>query len=121
MSNNSIWPIDRTLFAATSPSMSEPGSSGNERVLCIPQSSSITGVSVSEWLMSCTGHSLWEVLPLYKASFGVFYSPSQQGEGKMCIILTLDRAGYSSSIDEMITGHSCVNSKAAMRRCTGNA
>ena len=42
---NSIWPIDRTLSSATTPSQSKPGSNGNERVLRILQGSSITGTS----------------------------------------------------------------------------
>ena len=39
MSNNAIWPIS----GATNPDQSGPGSDGNEGVLHIPQSSSITG------------------------------------------------------------------------------
>ena len=38
----SIWPIDRSLSGATNPGQSEQGSDGNEGVLFIPQSSSIT-------------------------------------------------------------------------------
>ena len=37
---------------------SGPGSDGNERVLCIPQSSRITGTSPSDCLVSYPGHSL---------------------------------------------------------------
>ena len=37
-----ILPIDRTLSGATTPGQSEPGGYGNEYVLRIPQSSSIT-------------------------------------------------------------------------------
>ena len=48
MSNRSIWPIDGTLTSATSPRQSRPGSNGNERVLRIPQSSSIIGASPSD-------------------------------------------------------------------------
>ena len=48
MSNSSIWPIDRTLSYAISPGQGKPGSDGNERVLGIPQSSSITGASMSD-------------------------------------------------------------------------
>ena len=40
---SSIWTIDRTLSGATTPGQSGPGSDGNEGVLHIPQSSSITG------------------------------------------------------------------------------
>ena len=56
---SSIWPIDRTLSGATSPGQSGPGSNGNEGVLCIPQSSSITRTSPSDCLMSYPGHT-WE-------------------------------------------------------------
>ena len=51
MSNSSICPIDRTLSGATSPEQSGPGSDGKEGVLCIPQSSSITGASPSDCLV----------------------------------------------------------------------
>ena len=55
---SSIWPIDRTLLGETTPDQSGPGSDGNERVLYIPQSSSITGTSPSDCLGSYLGHSL---------------------------------------------------------------
>ena len=54
----SIWPMDRTLSGATTPSQSEPGSDGNEGVIHIHQSSSITGTSPSDGLVSYPGHSL---------------------------------------------------------------
>ena len=41
----SIWPIDRTLSGVTTPGQSGPRSNGNAGVLCIPQSTSITGSS----------------------------------------------------------------------------
>ena len=40
---SSIWPINRTLSGATTLGQSEPGSYGNEWILRILQSSSITG------------------------------------------------------------------------------
>ena len=40
---SSIWLIDRTLSGATTLSQNGPGSDGNKGLLCIPQSSSITG------------------------------------------------------------------------------
>ena len=55
---NSIWPTDRTLLGATTPGQSGPGSDGNEGLLRILQSSSITGTSPSGCLVSYTGHSL---------------------------------------------------------------
>ena len=49
----------RTIdLAATTPGQSGYGSNGNEGVLCISQSSSITGTSPSD----CLGHSLEESL-----------------------------------------------------------
>ena len=46
---SSIWPIDRTLSDATTPGQSLPGSDGNEGVIRISQSSSITGISLSDY------------------------------------------------------------------------
>ena len=42
------------------PGQSGPGSEGNKGVLCIPQSSSITGTSPSDFFVSYPGHSLGE-------------------------------------------------------------
>ena len=47
---SSIWPTDWTLSGATTPGQSEPRSDGNEGVLRIPKSSSITGTSPSDCL-----------------------------------------------------------------------
>ena len=44
--------------SATTPDQSEPGSEYIEGVLCIPQSSSITGTSLSDCLVSYPGHSM---------------------------------------------------------------
>ena len=75
---SSIWPKDRTLSGG-------PGSNGNERLLCIPQSSSITGTSPSDCLVSYPG-CLWEgVLPLCRDAVSVFYSPSQLDKSNLCI------------------------------------
>ena len=60
MSNSSIWPIDRILSGATTPGLNRLGSDGNEGVLRIPQSSSITGVSPSDCLVWYPGHSSGE-------------------------------------------------------------
>ena len=80
MSNSSFWPKDRTVSGATTPGVSGPGRDGNERVLRISQSSSITGASPSDFLVLYTGHSLaGGVLPLCRDAIAVFYSPSQMG------------------------------------------
>ena len=51
-----IWLVDST----TTPSQSGPGSDSNKGTLCIPQSSSITESSPSDWLASYPGHLLGE-------------------------------------------------------------
>ena len=51
MSNSSILSMNRTLSGATTLGQSEPGSDGNEGVLCISQSSNITRVSPSDCLI----------------------------------------------------------------------
>ena len=57
------------LSGATTLSPSEPGSDGNEGVLRILQSSSVTGTSPLDCLMSYTGHSLRGGLtPLQRSS-----------------------------------------------------
>ena len=50
-------PLIGPLSGATTPGQSGPGSDGNEGVLCITQSSSITGTSPSYCLVSYPGHS----------------------------------------------------------------
>ena len=92
---SSIWPIDRTLSGAITPGKSEPGSDGKEEVLCIPQSSRITGTSPLDCLVSYPGDSLGgEVLPLCRDAVSVFYSPIRMGN------MTLD-AGRSYLSVEM--------------------
>ena len=50
-----IQPIDWVLSGATILGQSEPGKTGNEGVLCIPQCSSITATSPSNCLVSYCG------------------------------------------------------------------
>ena len=47
-----------SLSGATTLGQSGPGSNGDKGVLCIPQSSSITGTSLSDYLVLYPGHSL---------------------------------------------------------------
>ena len=54
---SSIWSINRALSGATTQGLSGPHGNGNEGVLRIPQSSSITGTSPSDCLVSYLGHS----------------------------------------------------------------
>ena len=55
---SSIQPKDRALSGATILSQSRPGNKGNEEVLCIPDSSSISRTSPSNCLVSYPGHLL---------------------------------------------------------------
>ena len=55
-----IGPIDRTLSGATTQNQNGPGRDGNIGVLCIPQSSSITGASQSDSFVPYPGHTLRE-------------------------------------------------------------
>ena len=73
MSNSSIWPIDRTLSDATTLGQSGPGSDGNEGILYIPQSSSITGASSSDCSVSYPGHLLGGVLPYPSVEMQLVY------------------------------------------------
>ena len=57
MSNSSTWLIDWTLSNTTSLVQSGPESDANEGVLHIPQSSSMTRASPSDYLMSYGEHS----------------------------------------------------------------
>ena len=69
------------LSSATTLGQSGPGSDGNEGVLHIPQSSSITGTSPSDCLALYQGHSLLEeVSPFRRGAVGVFYSSSRLGK-----------------------------------------
>ena len=71
------------LSIATIPGQSGPGSNGNEGVLRITQSSSITGTSPSDCFVSYPGLSLEGILPLFRFTVGVFYCPSQLGKKKI--------------------------------------
>ena len=56
MQFSSIWPIDRALSGSSTPDQSRSGSDGNEGILRIPQSPSITETSPSDCLVSYPGH-----------------------------------------------------------------
>ena len=80
MSNSSIWPIARILSSATTPSQSGAGNDGNEGVLRIPQSSSITEASSSDCLVSYRGDSLGGgALPPCRDVVAVFYGHIRLG------------------------------------------
>ena len=73
---SSIWLLDRSLSGATTPSQSGPGSDGNKGVLRIPQSSSITGTSLSDCLVSYLEHLLSVVYPSAEVQSVYFTAPA---------------------------------------------
>ena len=70
-------PLIGPISGATISDQRGPGSNGNEGVLRIPKSSSITEALPSDCLVSYT---LGVVLPLCRGAVGVFYSPNQLGK-----------------------------------------
>ena len=80
---SSIWPIDRTLSGITTLGQSAPGSDGNEGVFHIPQSSSVTETSPSDYLVSYLGHSLEE--PYSSAEIQSVYSTAPADWTSVCV------------------------------------
>ena len=65
------------ISGATTPGQSGPGSDDNEEVLHIPRSSSITGASSSECLVSYSGHSFfWGGYPSAEVQLVYFAAPA---------------------------------------------
>ena len=63
---SSIWHIDGTLSGPTTPGQSGPGNDGNEKLLRISQSSSITGPlqdRVDQGTMAMKGYSEFPNVP----------------------------------------------------------
>ena len=73
---SSIVPIDRTLSGATTPAQSVPGSEVNEGVLCIPQSSKITGTAPLDCLVSYQETCCGESYPTVENQSVYFVAPS---------------------------------------------
>ena len=67
------------LSGATIPCQSGSGSSGNEGVLCIPQSPSITGTSHHQIVNVRSRKLVGGVLPLCRGAVGIFYSSRRAG------------------------------------------
>ena len=84
MSSNSIWPIDRTSFRCYHSGPDWNREQWQLKVLHIPQNSSITGTSPSDFLVSYLANSLG-VLTLFRDTVSVFYNPSRLG----CLIRCL--------------------------------
>ena len=80
MSKSSIWPIDRSLSGDTTPGQSEPGSDGNKRVFCIPQTSGITGTSLSDFFFNVISRPLdGGILSFCRDEVGIFHKSTRLG------------------------------------------
>ena len=78
---SSIWPIDRTLSGATNPAQSGQGNDGTGGVLCIPQSSCITGTSPSDCFVSKQDPRWGSLTPLQRSSRCILQpQPTKQRE-----------------------------------------
>ena len=75
---SSFWPIGRTLSGVTTPGQSVPGSDVNKGILSISGSSSISGDSAADCLVSYQD-TRWGggVSPLCREAVGVLYCPSR--------------------------------------------
>ena len=79
MSNSSIWPIDKTLSAATTPSQSGAWSNGNEGVLSIPQTTAWLEPHHQITKFHIQDSPWWGALALNRNAVYVFYSSIQLG------------------------------------------
>ena len=92
-----IWPIDRTISGATTPGECGPGNDGNKGVLHIPQSSSITGTSLSDCLVPYLAQSLEEFYPSAEMQLVYSAAPVDWAKGKSDFILKCDWATWLSN------------------------
>ena len=86
---SSIWPIDKTLSGVTNPGQSGPRSDGSDGVLRIPQSSSLTGASPSEILVSYPGHSLRGLTPLQRCSRCILQLPLTEQYSELNVLFQI--------------------------------
>ena len=97
---SSVWPIDTTLSGATTLGQSGPGSDGNEGISRIPQSSSITGTSLSDCLVWNPGHSL-EVgsYPSAEKQSVYYTAPVNWASHELTYILLLNKNVLSTNVE----------------------
>ena len=84
MQFSSIWPVNRTLLGATTPSQNGPGNDDSEGVLC--KAPALLESHHQIFLVSCPGHSLSGVLPLCRDAVGVFCSKKSLGKKSLLYI-----------------------------------
>ena len=102
----SLWPIDRTLSGTTPPGQSGPGSYGNEGVLRIAQSSSITGISPSDCLVSYPGYSRIYIY-IYISSSSSYRAGSTDIPDPLSPLLPIVHRPSRSSGQHPVSSHSC--------------
>ena len=110
---STIWYIERTISSATTPGQCGPGSDRNDRVLHIPQSSSITGASPSDCFVSYQDTRRGSLTPPQRSSRCI-QQPQPTGSGRFsgCYPLCLYRTDDYKSLPAgqhwcVSTGESC--------------
>ena len=91
-----------TLSGATIPGQNEPGSDGNEEVIRISQSSSITGTSPSACFVSYPGHLVF-FTPLQKCSWCILQPQPTVGDLKMVQVFVSEIHYIISSYQETVS------------------
>ena len=71
-----IWPTNRTQSGTNTLGKSGPKSESNEGIFLIPQTSSITGDSLSDCSMSYAGESLWRGVLTFAEMLSVYFTAS---------------------------------------------
>ena len=97
-----IWRIDRCLSGATIPSQIGLGTDGNEGVLGIPQSSSITRTLPLDCLASYQGHSLvraYSSAPRLRSSRCIIQPPRRTNE----ISYEMTKKGLLEETESLLT------------------
>ena len=84
---------------STTPGQSRPGINGNKSLICIRQSSSITGALPSDCLVSYPGHLLEESYPY---AVGVFNSPRRLGHKISECVISFSLPANTYTIKELL-------------------
>ena len=109
---SSIWPKDRNLSGASTPSQSELRCDGNEWVLVILQISSITEASLSDCLESYPGNLVggWvlvAVLPLCQDAVSVFYCLNRLDHTEKMLSVNVQWMLFPRRFDVLLKTISC--------------
>ena len=112
--------MDRTLLGATTLGQCRTGSNGNKGVLCIPKSSSISIISLSDCLVSYLGHSLGETYPFAEVQSVYSSTPDYWvlEHGGESYTSTKMQLVYSTAPADSVRGHFLWESHIPLQRCS---